>query len=241
MTQAEWGVLIADDELAARRGVRQMLAEFPDFHVVAECRDAAELLAQLGIAQPHVVFLDIEMPGVDSLEVVRRRTPEQRPAVVLLTEYDAFALKALDAQAFDYLVKPVSAGRFAATIAQLRRQLTSGVAVAQTTGILVSTARGSKVIRFDEIDWIESEENFVRLWIGVRSHLAREPLSGLETRAAQHGFLPAHRGALVRIKAVRSITRTPDGETTALLTSGARVPVSRKCRAEFARAVKVVG
>ena len=215
-----------------------MLAEFPDFHVVAECRDAAELLAQLGIAQPHVVFLDIEMPGVDSLEVVRRRTPEQRPAVVLLTEYDAFALKALDAQAFDYLVKPVSAGRFAATIAQLRRQLTSGAAVAQAPGIVVSTARGSKVIRFDEIDWMEAEENFVRLWIGARSHLAREPMSGLEARATEHGFLRAHPGALVRVQVVRSITRTPDGEATALLTSGARVPVSRGCRVELARAMK---
>ena len=240
MTDAEWGVLIADDELAARRSVRQMLAEFPDFHVVAECRDAAELSAQLDIMKPHVLFLDIEMPGVDSLEVVRRRTPEQRPAVVLLTAYDAFALKALDAQAVDYLVKPLSAGRFAATIAQLRRQLTSGAAVAQAPGIVVSTARGSKVIRFDEIDWMEAQENFVRLWIGARSHLAREPMSGLEARATEHGFLRAHPGALVRVRVVRSITRTPDGEATALLTSGARVPVSRGCRVELARAMKDV-
>ena len=238
MTDAEWGVLIADDELAARRSVRQMLAEFPDFHVVAECRDAAELSAQLDIMKPHVLFLDIEMPGVDSLEVVRRRTPEQRPAVVLLTAYDAFALKALDAQAVDYLVKPLSAGRFAATIAQLRRQLTSGAAVAQAPGIVVSTARGSKVIRFDEIDWMEAQENFVRLWIGARSHLAREPMSGLEERATEHGFLRAHPGALVRVQVVRSISRTPDGEATALLTSGGRVPVSRGCRVELARAVK---
>ena len=240
MTDAAWRVLIADDEPVIRRSVRQMLAEYPDFQVVAECRDSAELLAQLETAGPHVVFVGIQMAGVDGLEVVKPRTPEQLPVVVLLTSYNEFQLKAYDAQSVAYLVKPVSVGRFAAGIAQLREQLNSSAPVAQASGVVVSTSRGSTVIRFHEIDWIDAEENFARVWMGTRSHLVREPLAAIEVRAAEHGFLRAHRGALVRLQAVRSFTRTADGQTTALLTSGARVPVSRGQRAEFTRAVKGV-
>ncbi len=106
MANAEWGVLIADDEPAARRGVRQLLAKFPDFAVVGECRDGAEVRAALDALDPHVIFLDVQMPGVDGFEVIRRRTPERMPLVVFLTAYDEFAIQAFEAQALDYLLKP---------------------------------------------------------------------------------------------------------------------------------------
>ena len=99
--RAEWRVLIADDEPAARRGVRQLLAAYPAFAVVGECRDGAETLASIDRLSPHVVFLDIQMPGIDGFEVIRRRTPERMPAVVFLTAYDQFAIRAFEAQAFD--------------------------------------------------------------------------------------------------------------------------------------------
>src|SRR5713226_2397206 len=119
----EFGALIADDEPAARRGVRQLLAAFPVFGVVGECRNGAEVLASLDVVRPDVVFLDVQMPGIDGFEVIRRRTPERMPAVVFLTAYDQFAIRAFEAQAFDYLVKPVSEARFAATMKRLTRQL----------------------------------------------------------------------------------------------------------------------
>ena len=105
------------------RGVRQLLAPFPDFTVAAECRDGAEVLAALDTLNPHVVFLDIQMPGVDGFEVIRRRTPDRMPIVVFLTAYDQFAIRAFDAQALDYLLKPVTEARFAATMKRLVRQL----------------------------------------------------------------------------------------------------------------------
>src|SRR5262245_32716791 len=123
MASAEWSALIADDEPAARRGVRQLLAPFPEFTVVGECRNGAEVLAALDSLRPDVVFLDVQMPGIDGFEVIRRRTPDRMPAVVFLTAYDEFAIKAFEAQALDYLVKPVSEARFAATIKRLTRQL----------------------------------------------------------------------------------------------------------------------
>ncbi|MGH7577275.1 MAG: LytR/AlgR family response regulator transcription factor, partial [Longimicrobiales bacterium] len=118
---APWRVLIADDEPAARRGVKQLLAAFPEFVVVGECRDGAEVLASLDALRPHVIFLDVQMPGIDGFEVIRRRTPENMPVVVFLTAYDQFALRAFDAQALDYLVKPVAQARFAATMRRLTR------------------------------------------------------------------------------------------------------------------------
>ena len=93
--------------------MRQLLAAHPQFTVVGECRDGAEVLAALETARPDVVFLDIQMPGIDGFDVIRRRTPDRMPAVVFLTAYDQFAIRAFEAQALDYLLKPVSEARFA--------------------------------------------------------------------------------------------------------------------------------
>jgi two-component system LytT family response regulator len=238
MTQ-RWGVLVADDEPAARRGVRQLLAAFPQFAVVGECRDGREVLAALDTLNPDVLFLDIQMPEVDGFEVIRRRTPERMPAVVFLTAYDQFALRAFDAEAQDYLVKPVSEARFAATIKRLVRRLDGGAGpAAREPGIVVSTARGVIVIRLREIDWIEAADNYARVWTGGRSYLLREGLGQLELRVGGHGFVRAHRQALVRISGVRALNATDAGEVVAVLECGAKVPVSRRRRAAFAAAVR---
>ena len=100
MKHAEWRVLIADDEPAARRGVRQLLAAFPEFAVAGECRNGAEVLAALDVSAPNVVFLDIQMPGIDGFEVIRRRTAERMPAVVFLTAFDQFAIRIVAPRCF---------------------------------------------------------------------------------------------------------------------------------------------
>src|SRR5437879_6229868 len=128
MAAAEYRVLVADDEPAARRGVRQLLAAFPEFTVVGEYRNGAEVLSSLDGMRPDVIFLDVQMPGIDGFEVIRRRTAERMPPVVFLTAYDQFAIQAFDAQALDYLVKPLSEARFAATMHRLERQLRTGSA-----------------------------------------------------------------------------------------------------------------
>jgi two-component system LytT family response regulator len=234
---SEWSVLIADDEPAARRGVRQLLSAFPDFRVVAECRNGSEVLAALDAARPQLVFLDIQMPGLDGFEVIRRRTPDRMPTVVFLTAYDQHALEAFDAQALDYLVKPVSEARFAATMKRVRRALRGDVA-ARDPGIVVTTSRGAVVLRLHEIDWIESADNYSKLWVGSRSYLLRESLDALERRVKANGFARAHRQALVRLDAIRELARGPGSSLVAILTSGVRVPVSRRKRARFASAVK---
>lgn len=237
-THVEWRVLVADDEPAARRGVRQLLAAFPDFAVAGECRTGEEVLAALDAVRPHVVFLDIRMPGIDGFEVVRRRTPERMGAVVFLTAYDQFAIRAFEAQALDYLVKPVTEARFAATMRRLTRLLRSDSAAAPPESIPIATSRGMVLLPLSEIDWIEAAGNYAQLWVGTRSHLLRESLRDLEQRVEGRGFLRAHRSALVRIASVRAVSVQEDGTYAAVLATGACVPISRRQRAAFLAAIR---
>ena len=238
MPKADWTVLIADDEPAARKGVQQLLAAYADFVVAGECRDGTEVLAALDNLKPDLVFLDIQMPGLDGFEVIRRRTPERMPLVVFLTAYDQFAIRAFEAQALDYLLKPVTESRFAATMKRVIRQLKAAAPTSRDPAIVVTTARGTTVLSVREIDWIESADNYARLWTGERSYLLRESLRVLEARVRPRGFERAHRRALIRVDGVRELAWTKSGDLVAVLQSGARVPISRRRRAAFAAAVR---
>jgi two-component system LytT family response regulator len=238
MARGEWKALVADDEPAARRGVRQLLAAFPEFAVVGECRNGGEVLSALDTLAPDVVFLDIQMPGIDGLDVIRRRTPDRMPLVVILTAYDQFAIRAFEAQALDYLVKPVSETRFASTISRVTRQLRAA-SPGSDASLVVATPRGSIVVALRDVDWIEAADNYARIWTGGRSYLVREPLGDLEQRIRAHGFERAHRRALVRLGAVRELTTAAvGGGMAAVLAGGVTIRISRRRRAAFAAAVK---
>ena len=238
MKQVRWKALIADDEPAARRGVRQLLAGFPEFAVAGECRNGAEVLAALNQSSPDVVFLDIQMPGIDGFEVIKQRTVERMPAVVFLTAFDQFAIRAFETEALDYLVKPVSEARFATTMKRLLRRLHSRSTPAREETIVVTTARGATVLHLNDIDWIEAAGNYSQLWVGQRSYFLRESLQLLEQRVEKHGFVRAHRRVLVRLDGVKELTRTRGGALTALLESGVRVPISRRRCASFTAAIR---
>jgi two-component system LytT family response regulator len=238
MKQAKWKALIADDEPAARRGVRQLLASFPEFTVAAECRNGAEVLTALDTSSADVIFLDVQMPGIDGFEVIKRRTVERMPAVVFLTAFDQFAIQAFETEALDYLVKPVSEERFATTMKRLLRRLQSNSRLTSDETIVVATSRGATVLHLNEIDWIEAAGNYTQLWVGTRSYFLRESLQLLEQRVQKHGFVRAHRRALVRLEGVRQLIRTRAGALTAILTSGVKVPISRRRSASFTAALR---
>ncbi len=238
--------VVADDEPLARRGIRQLLERHADVLVVAEARDGREALAALRAHEPDLLFLDVQMPELDGFEVLRRRGPAAMPAVVFVTAYDAFAVRAFDAHALDYLVKPVQEARFAEALARVRARLRAGEAEALARRLerllaardaetarqrlLVPTAAGELLLDAVEIDWIEAEDYYAAIHVHGRRHLIRESLASLEQRLDERRFVRAHRSALVNVERIRELCADGAGETVLVLRDGTRVPVSRRRR-----------
>ena len=219
--------LIVDDEPLARRGIRQLLAREPDMVVVGECRDGRAALAALERQAPDLVFLDVQMPELDAFEVIQARGLDRMPIVVFVTAYDKFAVQAFEAQALDYLVKPLVAARFTATMARVRERLRER----RRAVLVVATATGSLVIDATEIDWIEANDYYSRIHTGGARHLIRESLASLWRRLDASHFVRVHRGALVRLDRIREVRLTPEEGTVVVLRDGATIPVSRRRRA----------
>ncbi len=267
---AEIRALIVDDEPLARRGIRQLLAEHADVVVVGECRDGREAVRSMASLKPDLVFLDIQMPGLDGLGVVRLFGAERMPLTVFVTAFDAFAVKAFESQALDYLVKPLSAARFAETMTRVRERLRMRDAVAMARrlsallggdagpapessplggrpgGVLerltVRTTAGHLVLDADGIDWIEVEGDGARVWAAGRPYHVSESLTQLERALDPARFARAHRGALVRLGAVREARSEAghrDGEV--VLGDGTVVPVSRRRMAALRASLRAHG
>ena len=251
--------VIADDEPLARRGIRQLLEPHVDVRVVGECRDGRETLRALDVLAPDLLFLDVQMPELDGFGVVRVRGPERMPVVIFVTAYDEFAVRAFEAHALDYLVKPVSEARFAHALRRARARLREtetldlarrmalmleahGDPAAARTGdpvparalhtrrLVVPTAAGELVLDVDEIDWIQADDYYAAVHARGKRHLVRESLASLEARLDPARFIRVHRSAIVRLDHVRELRSTRVGECVLLLRDGTRVPVSRRRR-----------
>lgn len=251
-------VLIADDEPLARRGVRQLLARHADMTTVGESRNGAETLVALDALKPDLLFLDVQMPEMDGFAVLRARVGKWLPEVVFVTAHDQFAVRAFEAQALDYLVKPLNIDRFERTLRRVRERLNltqaadlAGKLTAllaaeraerETRGahrVVVSTPTGDVVIPVAEIDWIGSDDYYVRLYVGAKSYLLRESLNSLANRLDPLRFARAHRGAIVQLDRVKELRSGVNGDE-AILRDGSRVPVSRRRRPLFEQLLRGV-
>ena len=247
--------LIADDEPLARRGILQLLAAHPDVAVVGESRNGREAARAIAELAPDLVFLDVQMPEMDGFAVLREVGAARMPAVVFVTAYDEFAVRAFEAQALDYLVKPVSEARFAAAIARARERVRAAEAVERarrleallaaqaerampTRRLVVPTAAGELVLDSAEIDWIQAADYYAAVHALGRRHLIRESLSSLEERLDPAQFARVHRSAIVRLDRVRELRAPALGETVLVLRDGTRVPVSRRRREAVAALVR---
>jgi len=238
-------VLVADDEPLARRGVRQLLAPHPDMTVVGESRNGPETLRALDALRPDLLFLDIQMPEMDGFEVLRARGVERMPAVVFVTAHDRFAVRAFEAHALDYVVKPIEIARFETALERVRERLrlldaadlASRLAALlareraerEKKGVerlLAATATGDAVIPVAAIDWIGADDYYACVHVGAKSYLLREPLISLEARLDPARFARVHRAAIVQLDRVRELR-----EDEVVLRDGARIPVSRRRRA----------
>jgi two-component system LytT family response regulator len=263
-SMADVRALIVDDEPLARRGVRQLLAAHPDILVVGECRNGREALRAFDSLSPDLVFLDVQMPGLDGFGVLRERGGRRMPFLVFVTAFDEFAVRAFEAQALDYLVKPLSQARFDATIRRVRermRLVDAGGLAAHLANLLaadagrraggmpappagdgrriaVPTATGRLFLDPTEIDWVEARDYYAGIHAGGQRHLVRESLVSLEKRLDPSEFVRVHRSALVRIDRVREI-RSAEGDSVAILADGTAVPVSRRRRARLAASLRI--
>ena len=245
--------VIADDEPLARRGIRQLLAPYNDITVVAETGNGRETVRTLRRLKPTLVFLDVQMPKLDGFGVVKEIGPRQMPLLVFVTAYDEFAVRAFEAYALDYLVKPVEEARFANALERVREKLRlardahqsrklGSLLAARDAGldperIVVHTSSGKLVLNAAEVDWIEADDYYAAIHIGSSRRLLRESLASLEERLNPRRFVRVHRSAIVNVDRVCEL-RKEHAESVLILNNGTRIPVSRRRRADIVRILR---
>ncbi len=250
MTRALIRVLIVDDEPLARRGIRQLLAKHDDIEIAGEARNGSEALRLIRTLAPDLVFLDVQMPEVDGFAVLRQIAPERLPAIIFVTAYDSFAVRAFETHALDYLVKPVAEARFHDALAHARERLRSQEALdrsrrgllALTTAparrLIIGAAGSDLVVDVADISWIEADDYYAAVHAGGRRHLVRESLASLEARLDRQQFVRAHRRAIVNLAEVREIRSQPAGESLLILNDGSQLPLSRRRRQQVEEAMR---
>ena len=237
--------LIVDDEPLARERVRMMLAAHDDMLVVGECGDGQQAIAAIRQHRPDLVFLDVQMPGVDGFGVLRELQDESLPYVVFVTAYDQYALKAFEVHALDYVLKPFNAERFGHALDRARttlarhdaslfdrqrlRELVSSLAAEQREKQRLVVRSSGRVffVKMDDIDWIEAEGNHVRLHMGSQSHLLRETMKGMEGVLDPSVFFRIHRSTIVNADRIRELQPLFHGEYAVILRDGTRLVASR--------------
>jgi two-component system LytT family response regulator len=245
--------LIVDDEPIARRGVRQLLAARPMIEVVGECANGAEAVAAIRREPIDLVFLDIQMPGLDGFGVIRTIGARDMPCVVFATAFDEHAIDAFAVAATDYVVKPFSPERLLEAtdraLARIRehRVMLAHEQLLQVLGapaqhatplndesyasrLLVSVGARSVVVPLEEVPLIEADGYYVRVTTATTKYTLRESLRELEQRLDPLHFIRVHRSAIVRIAAVSGVERIDSDRVALILSNGVKIPVSRTRR-----------
>jgi two-component system LytT family response regulator len=228
-------VVLADDEALARDLLREHLERHSDVTILADCANGLEAVKAIDELAPDVVFLDIRMPGLDGFEVLElvRKRGDDGPAVVFVTAYDEFALKAFDANAVDYLLKPFDRERFEAALERARRRRGVPPAALSARGpgpverVVVKDGAAITVLPVATIEWVRAEDDYVLLNANGRSHLKQQTLANLEAQLPPERFVRIHRSYLLALDRLDRLRPTPTGGQEALLRDGTALPVSR--------------
>jgi two-component system LytT family response regulator len=222
--------LIVDDEALARSKLLRMLRAFPDVEVVGEASDGTAALTLAAQLRPDVIFLDVQMPGVDGFDVAAS-LPDDAPAVVFVTAYDQYALRAFDAHATDYLLKPVEPERLARTVQRLRvsEHGAARASIGVPAHLMIAERGQTHVVRCADIEWLEAADNYVTIHLPGRSLLIRRTLTALLSDLGPT-FVRTHRSAAVALDAVLTVRPQGKGDATVVLRGGAEAPCSRQYR-----------
>ena len=244
MTDDPLRILIVDRDPVARQGIRRLVATGGPVQVVGECESASDAAAAAAKLSPDAVLLDIEMPGDRELGVAEKLQAGEAPYVIFVAAYDRFVVEAFKRRALDYVLKPVAPDRLGESLERARAQRDArrmlvwasrsrgaGAVAAPPDGhlseLVVRVAMREVVVPVADIDWIEADSYYARLHVAGREYLLREPLHVLERRLDPQRFVRVHRSAIVSVKRVREVRYERTGERIIVLTTGARVRVSR--------------
>lgn len=224
--------LVGDDEPIARARVVSLLREEDDIELVGECASGGEVLTAIERTSPDLLFLDIQMPEVDGIELARAVQGKGTPAVVFVTAYDEYALRAFEVRALDYLLKPFSAERFRTALGHARERVTRrrSLGGAPRDLLVIKSAGRLQFVRAADIDWCEAAGNYVRLHVGAQIHLIRETMGHLESQLDPQRFLRIHRSTIVNIERIQEMQPAFNGDYVVLLRTGTRLTLTRGYR-----------
>jgi two-component system LytT family response regulator len=234
--------LLVDDEPLARSNLRFLLRQDPDIESIAEVGSGTEAIAEIRTTRPHLVFLDVQMPECGGFEVLELlKADELLPVIIFVTAYDEYALRAFDAGALDYLLKPFDDSRFTLALQRAKARLAAREP-AQTPEIprLAVRSAGHEVyVRIPDIDWVEAADYYVCLHVGLKSHLLRRSVAELQRELDPHIFCRIHRSTIVNLRRVRALQVDGAGEYEVLLEGGQKLRVSRRFRKDLQSRMRV--
>ena len=223
--------VIVDDEPLARTNLSVLLRLDPEIEIVSECGSGVEAPNEIRRTKPDLLFLDVQMPecdGFDVLELLGKNVP---PAVVFVTAYDQYALRAFEAGALDYLLKPFDDARFDLAVDRAKQKIASGQDRPKQLEYLTVKSAGQVVfVSLPSIDWIEAADYYVGLHVGPKTHLLRRSITELEQDLDPNVFFRIHRSTIVNLNRIRGLKLNEDGEYTVLLERGTSLRLSRRYR-----------
>lgn len=243
--------LIVDDEPLGRERIRMLLSSDPEIEVVEECSDGQQAVESIKRSKPALVFLDVQMPGMDGFAVLQAIAGGWMPAVVFVTAYDRYAVRAFEVHALDYLLKSFDRERFQAALRRAKeqiRQSREGLLSERLTGLLedlearekrltrliVRSAGRISFVRVEEIDWLEAADNYVRIHVSRESHLIRETLQSLEERLDPTKFFRIHRSTVVNFDRIKEMQPLFHGDYLVRLRDGTELTLTRNYKEKLA-------
>lgn len=250
--------IIADDEHLARKKLRLLLDSEPGVQVVAECQDGLQTVSAVQTHRPDLLLIDIRMPDMDGFQVLKQIASDELPVVVFTTAYDQFAIRAFEAHALDYLLKPFDGERLHHAVERAGAELLKlhdRDLAGRILDLLAKNAEpkmdskqvddrmviraGGKVVFLDvkEIDWIEAAANYVKLNVGKDSYLLREGIGSISERLDPDRFVRIHRSVIVNVRKIKELQPCESGEYIAVLRNGKELSCSRGYRTQLQRLI----
>jgi two-component system LytT family response regulator len=227
-------VLVVDDESGARRNLTVLLRRDPDIGPLIECESGAQAVEQIRQSKPQLVFLDVQMPGCDGFDVLELLGGDLPPVVIFVTAYDEYALRAFEAGALDYLLKPFDDARFRRALDRAKEKLAHYSSRPRSVQRLAVKTRGEVLfLNVSNVDWVESVGYYACLHVGADTHVLRRTLLDLERDLDGETFMRIHRSVIVNLARIAKLELQDGGDYEVLLNSGERLRLSRRFRKQL--------